>query len=361
MNITVRKHLLSIKPYVPGKPIEEVKRELELKRVIKLASNENAFGASPKVREAVREALQNIHRYPDGSCYYLRQELASRLKVDHDQLIFGNGSDELIVLSIRALVNPGDEVIIARPSFLVYAIASQIARARIKSIPLVHYRYDLEGMRKAVTPKTRIIFIGNPDNPSGSYLSQNEVVRFLKAVPEDVLVFMDEAYYEYVDAPDYVDSLGLLNRYPNLFVSRTFSKMYALAGLRIGYGIAAVGFIDILNRLREPFNVNALAQVAALAALKDRRYYKEVAAKINTQRQFLYAGLKNLRLKFIETATNFILIEMRATSVDVAKRLLKKGIIVRDMSGWGMDHFMRVTIGTPSENKFFLNALEEMV
>ena len=359
-----KKTIFSVQPYMPGKPIDEVKRELGLRNVIKLASNENPYGPSPKALQALRRAAKDVNRYPDGDCFYLRQAIAKRLKVPPKQIVFGNGSDEIIVLAVRVFVNPGDEVIIADPSFLIYGIAARIAGANVKAIPLKDFSYDLEGMKRAVTGKTRIIFLGNPDNPSGKYLTQKQLEDFLSGLREDILVFIDEAYYEYVRAKDYVDSLALLKKHKNIIVTRTFSKMYGLAGLRVGYGVAGEEIIDCLNRIREPFNVNSLAQAAALACLADQPYYRTLARKIERQREVLYRGIRKLELKYVESYTNFVLIDMRQPrrrrgqdASGTAKALLGEGVIVRDMSVWGLKEFIRVTIGTEAENKRFLNAL----
>lgn len=361
MRQLAKKTILTVQPYVPGKPIEEVKRRLGLKNVIKLASNENPFGPSPKALQAIVQASRTINRYPDGGCFYLRQELARRLRVRPGQMVFGNGSDELIVLTVRGFVNEGDEVILAKPSFLIYEIASQIAGATIKAVPLKNFSYDLEAMKKAVTGKTKVIFWGNPDNPSGKYLTQRQVEDFLKGLPKSLILFIDEAYHEYVHARDYVDSIGLLKKHKNIIVARTFSKMYGLAGLRIGYGIAGEETAQYLNRLREPFNVNSLAQAAALACLKDRRYYEKTARRIDEAREFLCRQVVQLGLKYVESYTNFVLIDMRRKASPITQRLLERGVIVRDMSPWGLGHFIRVTIGTPQENQRFLNALREIL
>lgn len=353
--------LFTIKPYVPGRPIEEVKRELGLSKVIKLASNENPYDISPKVKKAVEKAIDSLNRYPDGDCFYLRQELARILRVSSKQLIFGNGSDELIVFAARAFLKQGDEVIVAQPSFLIYDIASKLEGAKVVAVPLKEFHYDLEGMKRSITKKTRIIFLGNPDNPAGTYFTQYSFERFMRDIPSDILVFCDEAYYEYVQAKDYVDSVALLKKFKNLFVTRTFSKMYGLAGLRIGYGIGSEELVDILNRVREPFNVNSLAQVAALACLKDQPYYEKIAEKVEEERQFLYKSFDRLNLKFIKSCTNFILIQMDRNAGDIVKKLLSKGIIVRDMSGWGLNNYFRVTIGNEKENKTLVKALEEVL
>ncbi len=361
MKESAKKHLLKIKPYVPGKPIDEVKREMGLRKVVKLASNENPYPPSPRVKEAVRKAMATINRYPESGCYNLRRELSKRLKINAGQLFFANGSDEIIVLAARAFLNKGDEVIVADPSFLIYRIASLIEGAEVRAVPLKCFMYDLEGMRRAVNRRTKIIFLGNPDNPAGSYVTHEALSVFLHKVPKTVLVFIDEAYFEYVRQPDYPDSLSLLRRHKNLLVTRTFSKMYGLAGLRIGYGVADASVIELLERIREPFNVNSAAQAAALACLKDRAYYNRIARKIDAQRQFLYRSLERAGLTHVPSFTNFILVNVKTSGRTIANKLLRKGIIVRDMSGWGMPAYIRVSIGTQSENRKFIKALREVV
>ncbi|MCA9394992.1 MAG: histidinol-phosphate transaminase [Candidatus Omnitrophica bacterium] len=353
--------VLTVKPYVPGKPIDEVKRELGLQNVIKLASNENPYPPSPKVLKALQEALPSVNRYPNGDCHTLREELSKFLNVKPAQLIFGNGSDELIVLAVRLFVREGDEVIIAQPSFLVYDIASKIAGADIVSVPLKDFHYDLDAMQEAVTPRTRIIFLGNPDNPAGTYLTQRAVEEFLAGVPRDVLVFIDEAYFEYVQAEDYVDSLGLLDRYPNLIVSRTFSKMYGLAGLRVGYAVGGEELCGLFNRIREPFNVNSMAQAAAVACLQDQAYYRDIARQVEEQRRYLYIELTRLNLEYRETYTNFIMVKVSRDAKEMTGHLMRLGVIVRDMSFWGMNNYIRVSIGTAEENRTFVAALEKII
>lgn len=361
MKTIAKQQIFEVEPYRPGKPISEVQRELGLKKVIKLASNENPYGPSPAVLKAMVQEAKTVNRYPDGGCFYLRDTLAKKLKVDPQCLIFGNGSDEVIVMAIRAFVKPGDEVLIAKPSFLIYEIAARIEGGHIRAVPLKDFRYDLEGMKRAVNDKTKIIFIGNPDNPAGTYITESQLVDFLRSVPPQVLVFLDEAYFEFVNDQAYPDSIKLLKQYKNLIVTRTFSKMYGLAGLRVGYGIAHSELIDILNRLREPFNINSLAQAAAVACLKDKTYYRRIAQEVQKERKALYAGLKKMGLKYSETVTNFILVQVHADSTQVANALLKKGIIVRDMAFWGLKNYIRVSIGTPAENKAFLKNLQAVV
>lgn len=351
--------ILTIKPYVPGKPIADVKRELGLKSVIKLASNENPYPPSPKVMAAMSKACRDVNRYPDGGCVELRQALSKFLNVSPDQLIFGNGSDEVIVLAVKAFVGKGDEVIIAQPSFLIYDIAARLAGAKIHAVPLKGFRYDVEAMKAKLNARTRIIFIGNPDNPSGTYLDRDAVRSIIKAASPKTLIFIDEAYFEYVHAADYPDSIALIKKHPNVLVTRTFSKMYGLAGLRVGYGIGAPDVIDVLNRLREPFNVNSVAQAAAVAALADQKYYKNIAKDVEEQRQYLYRSLTGLNLKYEESCTNFILINVGGDSAAMAKSLLSKGVIIRDMNAWGLKGYIRVSIGSAAENKRFIKSLGE--
>ncbi len=357
-----KRYLFNIKTYVPGKPIEEVKREFKLKKVIKLASNENAWGPSKRVKEAILKELSKINRYPLADCYYLRRALALKFKVKEDQIIIGNGSDELIVLVLRALVEKGDEVIVAWPTFLIYEIQARISGAKVIRVKLKNFKYDLEGMKKKITKKTKIIFIANPDNPTGSFVNNRELENFLKSVPENILVFIDEAYFEYARLiPSYPDSLQFLkDNYNNIFISRTFSKAYGLAGLRIGYGISNNKNIEILNKVREPFNVNSLAQIAALHALKDQEHLQKVVRATQREKEKMYEELRRMGLEYKETATNFILIKVH-DSQKVCRELLKKGIIVRDLDRWGLKGFIRVTVGRPIENVQFLKEIRRLV
>lgn len=362
MKTRANKNVLGIKPYVPGKPIEEVKREFGLKSVIKLASNENPYGPSPKVLKAICAAAKTLNRYPDGSCFALRQEVSKRLKVAPDQLVFGCGSDEVIVLALRAFVNEGDEVVMATPSFLVYSLASTLAGARLIQVPLKGLRYDLAAMKKAVTSKTKIVFIGNPDNPSGQYPTEDEVAVFMKGLPEHVIVFFDEAYFEFAaKEKGYPDTLALLRGGRNVIVARTFSKIYGLAGLRVGYGATSPEVADMMNRSREPFNVTSTAQAAAVAALKDGVYYQKILKELARERDLLCKELQKLSDKgvsFSKGCTNFIQVRTALDSRALALALIKKGVIVRDMSAWGLLNYIRVTIGSPAENKKFLKALK---
>ena len=354
----IRNNISQIKPYQPGKPIEELQREIGSQGIIKLASNENVLPPSAKVISAIKKSLNKLNRYPDGSCYYLKKKLAKKLKVNPANLIVGNGSDEIIVLALRAFLRPGEEVVIADPTFLIYKIAAQIEGAKIRFVPLKGLRYDLGAMASAVTPKTKIIFIANPDNPTGTYLTQSEIKRFLSRIPAKTIIFFDEAYFDFAkDCPDFPDTLKLTNR-RNIITTRTFSKIHSLAGLRIGYGVATEEIVDYLNRVREPFNVNSLAQVAALAALDDTQHVKRTLEMVKKGKRYLYKQLNKLQLKYTPSATNFILINLNRDARPVIEGLLKNGLIVRNMTAWGLKNFVRVTIGTMKQNTKFINVLK---
>lgn len=355
-----KKILNDVVPYVPGKPIEEVKRELGLKRVIKLASNENPLGPPPSVANAIRRAVKDVNRYPDGGCFYLREAISRKLKVSPDKLVFGNGSDELIVLALRTFVHPGEEVVVAKPTFLVYNIASMVEGAVVKVVPSKDLRYDLEGMLRAVTPKTKLVFIANPDNPTGSYVSKRELEDFLKRLPKDVVVFLDEAYYEFAKGGDYPETLGLTQAEDrNIIVARTFSKIYSLAGLRVGYVIARKDVAEAINKVREAFNVNSLAQVAAVAALNDKSGHVEKCLKLVREgKTSFYRTFKSLGLEYVPSRTNFILVNVKRDSTAVFKYLLTKGVVVRDMAAWGLKGFIRVNLGLKSENNVFIKAFK---
>ncbi|MFH1782246.1 MAG: histidinol-phosphate transaminase [Candidatus Omnitrophota bacterium] len=355
-----RKAILDIKTYKPGKPIEEVRRELGLRDIIKMASNENPFGPSPKALSSIKKSLSNLNRYPEGSCFYLRQALSKKLKVRPEQLIFGNGSDELIILALRAYIEEGDEVVVASPTFLIYEIASEIQGAKIKRVPTKFFKYDLKAMRKAITKNTKICFIANPDNPNSTYVSKVELEDFLKELPENVLVFIDEAYFDFVEEKDYPNGLEYIAR-GNVIVTRSFSKSYGLAGLRIGYGISSPKIIKYMESVREPFNVNSLAQVGALAALKDKGYLLKVKKLTRRGKRYIYEEIKKMGLRYIPSVTNFVLIEVGKEADTVCKKLLKKGVIIRNMQSWGLEDHIRVTVGTEKENKRFVKELKRII
>lgn len=357
-----RKILDFIPVYQPGKPIEEVKREMGLDNVIKLASNENAISPSPKIIEAIVAEAKNVNRYPDGGCFYLRKALSEKLSISENSLIFGNGSDELISIALRAFISPGDEVIVADPTFLIYRIASVIAGAKVRLVPLKDYKYDLNGMLKAITGKTRIIFIANPDNPSGTYVTEKELMEFIEKVPKNMLIFLDEAYYEFATGGDYPETLDLLRREDRtIVITRTFSKAYGLAGLRVGYGMARPDITEALNKVREPFNVNSLAQAAAVAALDDHDYRDASVALVHREKRRFYKKFDSLGVKYIPSKTNFVLVDTARDSMKIFDYLLRRGIIVREMSPWSFKGYIRVNIGTEEENDAFLRTFEEAI
>ena len=342
--------------YTPGKPIEEVKRELKLSSVIKLASNENSLGPSPKAVAALKKAVGSLHRYPESRCPDLRAKLAKKLRVDPESLIFGNGSDELIVLALRAFIDPGDAVVVAAPTFLIYELQARACGASISVVPLRDFRYDLDAMKAAITPHTKLVFIANPDNPTGTYVTKRQLSAFLRDLPHETIVFMDEAYYEFAEASDYPQTLSYVSERA-MIVTRTFSKAYGLAGLRVGYGIASPEIVAALDAVREPFNVNSLAQAAAAAALDDRPFLERSRRLVRGGRREIVAALDALKLRHVPSATNFILFHLGPRAQEIAQALLRQGIIIREMSGWKLDGYLRVTIGTAAENRRFVAAL----
>ena len=354
-----RKSLNRIIPYKPGGTTESLKRELGLKRIIKLASNENAAGPSPKALKAIRKHLQGLHRYPDSDGVLLKKKLAARLGVKESMITLGNGSDELIGLALRAFVGEGEEVVLARPTFLIYEVASHIAGARVVEVPLKNFRYDLPRMKEAVTAKTKMIFIANPDNPAGTYVTREEVEDFFEDLPREVIVFFDEAYFEFVEERNYPDTRKYLSRHP-VIITRSFSKAYGLAGIRIGYGLASPEITDYLNRVREPFNVNSLAQAAALAALEDRSHLERTRRLVREGRRYLLQHFDELGFRTVPSQTNFILVNV-GNGKALYEKLLKFGVLVRDMHAWKLDAFIRVTVGTPEENKYLVRALQKIL
>jgi histidinol-phosphate aminotransferase len=357
--IAKRRCLENITPYVPGKPVEEVERELCIAGVIKLASNENPLGPSPLALEAIREYLPKINYYPDGSCYYLKQALAAHLGLGEANIVFGNGADELITLVGAAYLNPGDEIIMADPSFSEYDFSARLMDARPTRVPLKDYRHDLKAMAAAVNDKTRVVFVCNPNNPTGTTVTHQELTTFLQKIPTDILVVLDEAYYEYVTDPDYPRSLELLSKHQNILILRTFSKVYGLAGLRIGYGLASEKIVQDLNTVREPFNVNAVAQVGAIAALRDQDHLRAVQELNSRGKAYLAQEFDKMGLFHLPTDANFVFLETRMDSNELFQDLMKKGVIVRTGSIFGYPQFIRVSIGTDEQNRLFIKALQE--
>ncbi|MEK6699412.1 MAG: histidinol-phosphate transaminase [Nitrospirota bacterium] len=355
--ISVSENIKNITPYVPGKPIEELERELGISGSIKLASNENPLGTSPKAVAAIRKSLEGLNRYPDGSGFYLSRALAKNYGVDISQIILGNGSNELIELAVRTFVQPGDEVVSADPSFVVYKMITQAGGGTNVIVPCRDNRHDLDAMAGAITAKTKIVFIANPNNPTGTMNTRAEMDRFMGRVPDHVLVAVDEAYFEYVTHADYPDSLDYLKAGRNVLALRTFSKIYGLAGLRIGYGITSRELAELMNKVRQPFNTNSPAQAAALAALGDRKHVEKSIAVNNEGKQFLYQSFQRLGVSYVPTETNFILFETALDHAELYGALLKAGVIIRPMGG----RKLRVTIGLPEENKRFVSELEKIV
>jgi len=346
-------YISALKPYVPGKPVEELERELGIKAAVKLASNENPLGPSPKALEALKAAISGVNRYPDGGGYYLREALARKLSVEMDELILGNGSNELIDIAVRTYLGPGDEAVMAKPSFVVYATSVKAQGAKIVEVPLKKWRHDLDSMAEAVTPKTRMLFIANPNNPTGTINTKEELNRLFERLPEGLLVVVDEAYYEYVRRPDYADSILHFRSGRDILILRTFSKIYGLAGLRIGYGIAKKDIIEGMNKLRPPFNANSLAQAGAIGALKDEEHIRRTVQANEEGKSYLYGELNSLGVKYVPTEANFIYILLGRDSEAVYGALLREGVITRPM---GREE-IRVTIGTMEENRRFLKAL----
>lgn len=355
-----------IQPYVPGKPIKEVERELGIKKAVKLASNENPLGPSPKVIRAINEFLsqpEELARYPEGSGYYLKNALCEvfsrkNTPITHDEIILGNGSNELIDIAVKTYIGPGDEAIMAKPSFIVYSMSVTAQGGIAKELPLKDWRHNLKGMLNEITEKTKIVFISNPNNPTGTMNYRDEFEDFMRELPDGVLVIMDEAYYEYVKDPDYPDTLKYFKDGRDILILRTFSKAYGLASLRIGYGIAKAEIIREMNRIREPFNTNTIAQIAAEAALKDEEHLQRVLSLNEDGKSYLYQELDKLsQIKYLPTQTNFIYIILPdgKSSKEIFEFLLKEGVIIRPVG----PREIRVTIGLKEENEAFVKAINK--
>ncbi len=355
--IKAPKHISSITPYVPGKPVEELERELGITGSVKLASNENPIGPSPLAVRELRKGLNDLNRYPYGSCYYLSNALSGILKVQPGGILFGNGSNEIIELAVRTFLSPGEEAIMAHPSFVVYSTIVQAVHGKNVVVPLKDWKHDLEAMAAKITKKTKIIFIANPNNPTGTINTKKEMDSFIKKVPDNVLIVVDEAYFEYVDSPVYPNSMKYLKKGGNILILRTFSKIYGLAGLRIGYGISNPGIVEEMNKVRQPFNVNTLSQKAALAALHDEKHLAKAKKVNNSGKLYLYTELDKLNMKYLPTETNFIFILLENDSAKkLYQSLLKQGVIIRPMG----PSAIRATIGLPAENKRFIEALQKL-
>ncbi len=345
----------SLTPYAPGKPIEELERELGISGSIKLASNENPIGPSPKGIAAIAGHVKNLHRYPDGAAHYLKAAISEKFGCSASEIILGNGSNELLDIIVRTFLLEGEEAIFAEPSFVVYKMSTQAAGRKGISVPLKDGRHDLLAMADAVNDRTKIIFIANPNNPTGTINTREEMYAFMARVPGDAIVVLDEAYFEYVVNPEYPDMFRYLRDGRNIIALRTFSKIYGLAGLRIGYGFAPARLVDLMNRVRAPFNTNSLAQAAAMAALGDDEHVKE-SVRVNEEgKKYLYAELTRMGVDYLPTQANFIWIDLHKDARVVYDALLRKGVIVRPMGPTQI----RVTIGLPAENERFVKALAE--
>ncbi len=349
--------IFNITPYVPGKPIEEVEREYKIKNIVKLASNENPLGPSKIAITAMKKKIKNVNLYPDSSVYYLRNSLSGYLKVPADMLMFGNGSNELEQLIAETFVNPGDEVLFSALSFVVYPIVTEIVSGRAVIVPHKNFRHNIDGFIDRLSDKTKLVFLCNPNNPTGTIITKKEFEKFMSRVNSRTIVVLDEAYFEYVRCSAYPDGIKYLKKYPNLIVLRTFSKIYGLAGLRIGYGIAHRDIVDLIDRVRPPFNVNLIAQYAAEAALKDKKHIKSTLKINNAGKKFLYHLFKKLNIDFIKTYANFIFVKFNCDSKEIFKNLLQKGVIIRPQQG----NYARITIGTKKDNLKLATALKNII
>jgi len=348
--------------YQPGRPIEEVARELGLpaESIIKLASNENPFGPSPKALAALQKALAGLNLYPDGNAFYLKEKLAEKLGVKPANLILGNGSNEIIEFAGHALLSPGTEVVVSQYCFAVYPIVTRMFGADLVTVPAKDYGHDLPAMLRAITPKTRIVFVANPNNPTGTLVNRAELLKFVKAVPPQVLVVIDEAYIEFLEEPADLVPLVKSGAHPNLLLMRTFSKIYGLAGLRVGYGIAHPELAAIFEKIRQPFNINLPAQIAAMAALDDEEHVRRTRENNLRGLQFFAKELKRMKLEQVPSAANFVLIRV-GDGARVFDELQKRGVIVRPMAGYGLPEWLRISVGTAGENERCVAALKKVL
>lgn len=358
-HIRQQRGLNAIKAYVPGKPIDEVQREYGLKDVTKLASNENPLGPSPRALAAIKERLSDLNLYPDVKSHNLLKALAEHLGIRPEQLTVGNGADGLIMQTCLAYLDEQSEVIVSQSSFPVYDIYTHVMRAALVKIPLRNFQLDLEAMLRAISDKTKLIFVCNPNNPTGTIVTAVEVEAFMDKAPKHVLIIYDEAYYEFVDSPDYPDSLRYIrDGHTNTMIMRTFSKIYGLAGIRLGYAIAEPKILAPLNRVKEPFSVNLLAQAAGVAALEDQAFLEKTVTTNHAGRIYLYGEFERLRLPYVRSHTNFVLVKIGPQATAVQEMLLDKGVIVRPCAGYDLPLFLRVTVGSETQNVRFIEALE---
>jgi histidinol-phosphate aminotransferase len=356
-----RKGILRIASYVPGKSIEEVEKEIGAKRWIKLASNENLLGPSPKAIAAVRKELPNIYMYPEGPCTVLRQILAKRFSVPERMVVISNGADNLLLMIANAFINEGDEVVMADPTFAVYTNVAQIMGGKVIQVKLKGYTHDLDGMLKKVNGRTKLVFVCNPNNPTGTTISRKSFDHFLSRLPDRVIVVLDEAYGEFAEDPFSPDGLDYVKKGRQIIVLRTFSKVYGLAGLRIGYGLGREDLVDCLYQVRDPFPVHRLAQVAAIAALKDQAHAARSIQMVHEGRRYLYRELEKMGIPYVPSQANFIFIDFGKDSDGVFQDLLREGIIIRPGKVWGFPTCARVTIGRMEDNRRFIKALKKIL
>lgn len=356
-NVGVR----NLQPYQAGKPIEELERELGMSDIVKLASNENPLGLSSKVRTALQETLSGLARYPDANGFYLKAKLAKKFGIAANQITLGNGSNDCLELVARTFVNDSHEVIFSQHAFVVYPLVTQAIGAKGVAVPAKNYGHDLDAMLAAITEKTRMIFIANPNNPTGTFLTSEELANFLAQVPANVLVILDEAYYEYVPEEERAPSFDWLAQYPNLLVSRTFSKAYGLAGLRAGYMVSHPDVADLMNRARQPFNMNSLSLRAAEVALDDDDYLQQSVAVNAAGMEQLVAFCDKHGLNYIPSHGNFLTIEVGSNAGEIYQQLLHAGVIVRPVAGYELPNHLRVSIGLPEENDAFIRAMENLL
>jgi len=356
-NVGVR----NLSPYQAGKPIEELERELGLTDIVKLASNENPLGLSKQVTAALQDTLAGLARYPDANGFYLKSKLAEKLGVNINQITLGNGSNDVLELLARTFVNEHHEVLFSQHAFVVYPLVTQAIGAKGIAVPAKNYGHDLDAMAAAITDKTRMIFIANPNNPTGTFLTTAELESFLAKVPAQVLVVLDEAYYEYVPAAERAPSVEWVQRYPNLIVSRTFSKAYGLAGLRAGYAVTHADIADLMNRVRQPFNMNSLSLKAAEVVLDDADYLAQSIAVNQAGMTQLIEFCEQFNLAYIPSYGNFLTIEVGANAADIYQQLLHKGVIVRPVAGYQLPNHLRVSIGLEHENQVFIDALKSIL
>ena len=353
--------ITELSPYKPGKPVEELERELGISDIIKLASNENPLGPSRVVIESISGQLAELARYPDGSAYRLKDKLQAKLGIDPAMVTVGNGSNDVLELIARVFLGPGLEAIVSEHSFVVYPLVTKSLGAELTVIPAIDFGQDLKATRAAVSDRTRIVFIANPNNPTGTWVDKQSLLGFLDTLPEEVLVVLDEAYAEYVAEPDYPNGLELFGDYPNLIVTRTFSKAYGLAGLRMGYSVSHPDIADLMNRVRQPFNVNAMSLAAALVALDDEAYLKESVRVNNEGMKMLIEACDQLGLSYIPSVGNFLTIDFGFDAMPIYDGLLQKGVIVRPISVYGMPNHLRSTVGLPAENQRFIDSLKKLL